>query len=97
MEIIFDGRQDGEEATENLASIIQLLKERYHIGQFREIHLSITLVDDKGEDVELVDSKTNQPYRVIEVYRNQDAYTVSRSSGVSHPSLKLVVDNTQKN
>ncbi|MCH9757244.1 MAG: hypothetical protein K0U37_08660 [Gammaproteobacteria bacterium] len=95
MEIIFDGRHDGEEASESLASIIKLFKERYQIGQFREMHLSITLVDDKGEDVELIDSETNQPYRVFEVYRSQKAYAFS--NGVRHPSLKLVVDNTRNN
>ena len=95
MEIIFDGRHDGEEASESLASIIQLFKERYQIGQFREMHLSLTLVDDKGEDVELVDTQTNQPYRIFEVYRDQAAYSVS--NGARKPSLKLVVDNTLKN
>ncbi len=95
MEIIFDGKHDGQEASESLASIIKLFKERYQIGQFREMHLSLTLVDDKGEDVELVDSQTNQPYRVLEVYRTQQAYAVS--NGIRRPSLKLVVDNTLKN
>lgn len=95
MEIIFDGRHNDEAATENLVNIINLLKEKYHIGQFREMHLSVTLVDAKGDDVELIDSQTKQPYRVLEVYQNQDAYAVS--NGVRHPSLKLVVDNTQKN
>jgi len=94
MEIIFDGRHDGAEATDSLLSVIKLFKERYKIGQFREIHLSLTLVDDAGEDVELVDSKTNQPYRVFEVYRDHQAYSFSR--GKKHPSLKLVVDNTEK-
>ena len=95
MEIIFDGRHDGEEASESLASIIKLFKERYQIGQFREMHLSLTLVDERGEDVELIDNQTNEPYRVLEVYRNQNAYTVSR--GARRPALKLVVDNTPKN
>lgn len=95
MEIIFDGKFTDEEASENLLSMIQLFKDRYHIGQFREMHLSLTLVDDKGEDVELVDSETNQSYRVFEVYRSHGAYAVA--NGVQRPSLKLVVDNTQKN
>lgn len=95
MEIIFDGRHDGDEASESLTHILKLFKERYQIGQFREMHLSLTLVDDKGEDVELIDSQTNQPFRVFEVYRTQKAYAFSK--GVRHPSLKLVVDNTAKN
>lgn len=94
MEIIFDGRQDGEEASENLLSVIRLFKERYQIGQFREMHLSLTLVDEAGEDVELVDTQTNQPYRVFEVYRDREAYGFARGTG--RPGLKLVVDNTPK-
>jgi|TARA_R110000868_G_scaffold16171_1_gene73132 hypothetical protein len=94
MEIIFDGRHDGLEASDSLISVIKLFKERYQIGQFREIHLSLTLVDDAGEDVELIDSKTNQPYRVFEVYRDQKAYHFSQ--GRKQTSLKLVVDNTDK-
>lgn len=94
MEIIFDGRHSDKEASENLASIIKLLKERYKIGHFREMHLSLTLVDDTGADVELVDSQTNEPFRIFEVYRNQESYSVSKAVG--RPGLKLVVDNTQK-
>ncbi len=94
MDIIFDGQQNSDEITQSLAGIIQLLEERYQIGQFREVHLSLTLVDKAGEDVELVDSETNEPFRTFEVYKNQEAYAVSR--GFRRPSLKLVVDNTQK-
>ena len=94
MEIIFDGQQDSMEASDNLLSVLKLFKERYKIGRFREIHLSLTLVDDAGEDVELIDSKTNQPYRVFEVYRDQKAYHFSR--GRKQIGLKLVVDNTDK-
>ena len=94
MEIIFDGRHDGIEASDSLLSVIKLFKERYKIGQFREIHLSLTLVDDAGEDVELIDNKTNEPYRVFEVYRDHKTYNFSR--GRKQPSLKLVVDNTGK-
>jgi hypothetical protein len=90
MEIIFQGRHDGGEACESVSSVLKLLQERYHINAFREIHLSITLVDDGGDDVELVDSETNQPYRVLEVCRSEA--NVARRVGT--PGLKLVVDNT---
>ena len=106
MEIIFDGQHSDAQASEYLVNVIQLLKERYHIHQFREIHLSITLVDESGQDVELVDSQTNQPYRMLEVYQNQDAVVVSHrirnhmrcvTHGIKSAALKLVVDNTLKN
>lgn len=91
MEIIFKGQHDGLEAAESLQSIMQLFKDRYHINQFREMHLTVTLVDEQGDDVELVDSETAQAYRVFEVHR--DGFELTRSHGF--PSLKLVVDNTR--
>ena len=91
MEIIFQGRHDGDEATESLLSVLRLFKERYHINQFREMHLSVTLVDEQGEDVELVDSETAQVYRIFEVYRQ--GHELARVTG--RPVLKLVIDNTR--
>lgn len=97
MEIIFYGRHDSTDAAESLESIIRLLNERYHIDHFREMHLSVTLVDEAGADVELIDSETNEAYRIFEVYR-QGHENLRR---VSRPELKLVVDNlkmlSQKN
>lgn len=91
MEIIFKGKHDSEEAVESFEGVLRLFKERYHISQFREMHLSVTLVDEHGEDVELVDSETSQAYRTFEVYR--EGYEVNRRSGL--PVLRLVVDNTR--
>lgn len=99
MEIIFDGKHSDKEALESFVSIIQLLKGRYHIEAFREMHLSVTLVDDAGEDVELVDSQTDEPLRIFEVYRDKSAYALSKENTPIRlkPRLKLVVDNTHKN
>ena len=58
MEIIFHGQQDWDKSQESIIGIIQMLHEKYHIDQLREVHLSLTLVDDTGHDVELVDSET---------------------------------------
>ncbi len=88
MEIIFHGRHDSEQATDSLLSIIQLLYERYQIGQFREMHLSMTLVDEQGVDVELVDSDTDEALRIFEVYREGK----ERIRRCSRPNLKLVVN-----
>ena len=90
MEIIFQGKHDSEEAVASLLSVIRLFKERYHISQFREMHLTVTLVDDRGDDVELIDTETEQSYRTFEVYRDGQAFI--RRRGL--PMLKLVVDNT---
>lgn len=90
MEIIFHGQHDSGEAADSLQGIIRLLNERYHIGKFREMHLSVTLVDEGGEDVELIDTETAEAFRVFEVYRKgQEALR-----GTGRPQLKLVIDNT---
>lgn len=86
MEIIFHGKHNDQQAAESLSGLIHLLKEKYHIDGFREMHLSITLTDGSGFDVELVDSETNQPYRVIEVYPTSPTTTPKRR----RPRLKLV-------
>ncbi|MDP1602341.1 MAG: hypothetical protein Q8M03_03665 [Legionella sp.] len=92
MDIILQGRHTGEEAAENLISALRLFKERYHIEQFREIHLTVTLVDSRGDDVELVDSETAQVYRTVEIYATGHELTTGRRP---HPMLKLVIDNTR--
>ena len=89
MEIIFHGRHDSAEAAESLKGIIHLLNERYHIGQFREMHLSVTLVDNTGEDVELIDTDTTKAYRIFEVYRQGQ----EQLQGIGRPALKLVINN----
>lgn len=91
MDIIFQGRHSEDEACQSLHNVLEMLKSRYHVTGFREMHLSVTLVNASGDDVELVDSDTNQPYRLIEVRR--DAVETVRRVGA--PALKLIVDNTK--
>lgn len=92
MDIILQGEHDSHETVESLERVLELFKQRYSIGGFREIHLTVTLVDDQGDDVELIDSETNQPYRVFEVYR--EGYELTGRRGI--PMLQLVVDNTKQ-
>ncbi len=91
MEIVFQGKHNTDEAAESIIGIIRLFKERYQIQEFREMHLSLTLVDSQGEDVELVDSETSEAYRIFEVYRQEEEIR----PGKGRPSLKLVIDNTK--
>ena len=91
MDIILQGQHNSDEAVESLERVLQLFKERYQINGYREIHLTVTLVDEQGDEVELVDSDTNQPYRIFEVYRN--GYELTGRKGI--PKLQLIVDNTK--
>lgn len=91
MDIIFQGMQNGDETAESLGRVIKLFQERYQIRKFREIRLSVTLVDEQGDDVELVDSETLEVYRTFEVHREH--YELGRRP--SAPMLKLVIDNTR--
>ncbi len=92
MEIILQGKHTNEEVAESLLSVLRLFKEHYQITQFREIRLNVTLLDDQGDDVELVDSETNQVYRTFEVYRKGCELNSGRTR---RPVLQLVVDNTR--
>lgn len=94
MEIIFQGKHSEDEAIESLSSVIKLFKDRYHIKQFSEMHLVVTLVDENGEDVELVDGETEQVYRYFEVYR--EGQSVAPRRGNKNAALKLVIDNTKR-
>ncbi|KTD66106.1 hypothetical protein [Legionella spiritensis] len=92
MDIVFQGLHNSEETAEDILSVLRLFKERYQISHFREIHLTVTLVDDHGEDVELADNETGQVYRVFEVCRKGSELSPGRRT---HPMLQLVVDNTR--
>ena len=92
MAIFFQGQHTNEEAAESLLSVLRLFKERYQIEHFREIHLTVTLVDNQGDDVELIDSDTAQTYRSFEVYRKGHELTTGRRV---RPLLQLVIDNTR--
>jgi hypothetical protein len=91
MDIILKGPHNGKEVVESLGKVLNLFKERYHINRFCEVHLTVTLVDEQGDIVELVDSDTNEAYRVFEVFRT--GYELNGTQGV--PLLQLVVDNTK--
>lgn len=93
MEIIFHGQQDWQKTQECLLGVIQMLHDQYQIAQLREIHLSLTLMDEEGFDVELRDTETEEAYRIMEVFRNDNEYHHIRQT---HP-LTLVVDNTKEN
>lgn len=92
MQVIFKGEQNSDETAESVISIIKMFQERYGIHHFRELTLSMVLMDEQGDDIELVDSRTSEVFRVFEVYKSGQAIKPISSS---HPSrLKLVVDNT---
>jgi molecular chaperone GrpE (heat shock protein) len=92
MDIILQGQHSGDEAAESIQRVLKLFKERYQIEGYAEIHLTITLLDKQGEEVELVDSETNEAYRIFEVYRQ--GYELDGKKGF--PLLQLVIDNTNK-
>jgi hypothetical protein len=49
-------------------------------------------MDEQGDDIELVDSRTSEVFRVFEVYKSGQA--IKPISSNYTPLLKLVVDNT---
>ena len=63
MDIILNGKYTGDELVNGVEGVVRLFKERYQIPEFREVHLTVTLVDEAGQDVELVD---NQPGKMVQ-------------------------------
>ena len=60
---------------------------------FQEIHLTVTLVDEAGKEVELVDDSTEAAYRRFEVYRKtEDLHSRIRAKRYLKKP-KLVVNN----
>lgn len=93
MQIMFHGNQSAEEAAESILSILKLFKERYGIGNYREMNLNLTLLDTEGQDVELVDATTSEVLGVFEVYKSGE-YQEAKNDD-AQPNLRLVVDNTK--
>ena len=93
MQVIFHGHQTSEEVAESLLSIIKMFKERYAIEDFRELKLSMTLMDKQGDDVELVDSHTSEVFHVFEVHKTLNGIRPLEYHS-RQPHLRLVVDNS---
>ena len=95
MKIIFRGDLSDIEAGEGFSSILSLFKERYGIEGFRDLKLSMTMLDMDGEEVELVDADTAQVFGTFEI--NKSGFiTQSYDDEPEVPHLMLVVDNTKK-
>lgn len=97
MQILFHGDHSAEEAAESLLSILKLFRDRYSIDNYRGMNLNVTLLNEEGEDVELVDIGSSEVLGVFEVYKSgvdESNGAIPHDRGVPH--LKLVVDNTKK-
>jgi hypothetical protein len=94
MQILFHGGQSSEEAADSVLSILKLFKERYGISNFRDVALNIVLVDENGDEVELVDGSTSEVLGIFEVYKSSNMPDADLPKGKGH--LELVVDNTKK-
>lgn len=91
MDIILKGQHDAQELVDSITNVLKHFKERYKIDAFCEIHLTVTLVDEQGDIVELMDSESEKSYRFFEVHRS--GYELAGKQGL--PMLQLVVDNTR--
>jgi hypothetical protein len=89
MEIIFHGKYESSDVAQSVVSVIEFLHKKYKIAEFKEMHLSLTMVDNAGFDVELIDSTTDEVYRKFDVYRQMHELKTTEGK----PALRLVVDN----
>lgn len=79
MDIRFHGQLTQEHTLSGLQEVFQLLVERYQVQRFKEVHVSLILVDAQGFEVDLVDSDTHQTLRVLDVDRREKTSIKKRS------------------
>lgn len=102
MQINFYGQHNCQELADSLLGILMLFKQRYGISNFRDLALSIVLLDQNGNDVELVDGVTAEVLNLFEIYNSSEmvpplsSKKSKISSKVKSNHLRLVVDNTKK-
>lgn len=105
MQIRFYGQHNCQELADSLLGILMLFKQRYGISNFRDLALSISLLDENGNDVELVDGVTAEVLNLFEIYKSAEAINSSLKPTSKNPKTKtkvknthlhLVVDNTKK-
>lgn len=70
MKIKFQGAHKTDEVIDSLAAVLRLFEEQYGVGDFTEIKLNLTLVNDTGEEVELIDAGTSEVFDVLEVHKS---------------------------
>ena len=86
MDILFHGEHTHKDIAAAIEDVLYLLHERWDVQAFKDLHLSLILVDESGFEVELVDSNTQQDLRVLNVYKKNNSYVQKRKI----PHLKLV-------
>lgn len=89
MDIMLKGVHSEKEIVESLAHVFELFKQRYGIETYRELYLTLTLVDAQGDDVELVDTSTDEVFNRFDIIDSKS----SNEPQYKKPNLKLVVDN----
>ncbi len=72
MKIKFQGTHKTDEVIDSLAAVLRLFEEQYGVGNFNAIKLNLTLVNEEGEEVELIDAGTSEVFDVLEVHKSFD-------------------------
>ena len=93
MRIKFHGQQSNDEVVESVMSMMKLFKDRYGIADFQEMDLDMTLLNQQGEEVELIDANTSEVLEIFEIYKSVNDIKNPRPK--TQPKLQLVVDNTK--
>ena len=73
MQVKFQGQYTIEEAAESLLSIVKMFEDRYGVQDFSSLQLDVTLLNNEGEEVEIIDANTSEVLDVFEVHRSPTA------------------------
>ncbi|HCA89922.1 MAG: hypothetical protein CMF38_05695 [Legionellaceae bacterium] len=92
MHILLQGHQTQAQIIQQITDLLHFLTNKYAIALFEDIDLSLNLLDAQGNGLELIDDKTGETYRYIEI--KQNACFIGKPV-LSRSRLSLVVDNTK--
>ncbi len=97
MKIKFRGQHSAEEVLESLAAIMRMFDEQYSVLHFNDIKISMTMINDAGEEVELIDASTSEVFEVLEVHKSMDDESLEDSDDddeYSYIDLELENDDS---
>jgi len=100
LDIKFHGMHSTKEAKEAVSKMMDVLKDRYGISDFEDMLLNVTLYNEKGEEVELVNADSDEVLKLFEVHKNTPSHSPTHfgkpNKRVAKEHLRLVVDNTNR-
>ncbi len=94
MKVLFKGKHTTSEAMDTVSNILKLFHESYGVSNIANMRLDLTLRDETGQEIELVDADTSEVLSTFEVFKHTPKGMMVHELPKQFGHLWLVVDNT---